>query len=77
MADETRVQYMGIGSPLSHGSYRNPKKRSEILKHLNVMLGSFQNGMGATQEEQEAMKALDRSRVWIPGSGTSGFWIPG
>ena len=62
MADETRVQYIGIGSPLSHASYRQPKKRSEILKHLNVMLGSFQNGMGKTPEEQDAMKALNEEQ---------------
>ena len=62
MADETRVQYIGIGSPLSHGRYNHPKKRSEILKHLNVMLGSFQNGMGKTPEEQDAMKALNEEQ---------------
>ena len=62
MADETRVQYIGIGSPLSRASYINPKKRSEILKHLNVMLGSFQNGMGKTPEEQDAMKALNEEQ---------------
>jgi len=62
MAGETRVQYIGIGSPLSRASYINPKKRSEILKHLNVMLGSFQNGMGKTPEEQDAMKALNEEQ---------------
>ncbi len=62
MADETRVQYIGIGSPLSQPSYKHPKKRPEILKHLNVMLGSFQNGMGKTPEEQDAMKALNEER---------------
>ena len=72
MAGETRAQYTPMGSPLTQPRYRHPVQGPQILKHLNVMLGSFQRGMGKTEEELKAMAALDNEQdlaVWLKRAG--------
>lgn len=61
-----------MGSPLTQPRYRHPVLGPQILNHLNVMLGSFQCGMGKTDAEREAMAALDKEQgldIWLKRSG--------